>query len=141
MSHDASGAQLTRRAAIGVCLAGGAMTLSACAGGSDFVELEPGSGGTATFDTDEITVGSGGFLQIDKNAVIVTRPAENEFHAFSGVCTHQGCTVRMRESVIHCPCHNSEFDVSTGDVLAGPAPTALKEFAVAISGTTATITM
>ncbi|MGO1939482.1 MAG: ubiquinol-cytochrome c reductase iron-sulfur subunit [Agrococcus casei] len=141
MSSNASGPQLTRRAAIGACLAGGAMTLSACAGGDDFVELEPGTGGTATFEIDDISVGSGGFLQIDKNAVIVTRPAEDEFHAFSGVCTHQGCTVRMRESVIHCPCHNSEFDVTTGDVLAGPAPTALKEFTIEVSGSTATITV
>ena len=133
--------EITRRSAIGLCLAGGTLTLAACAGGNDFVELEPGTGGTATFEIDDIAVGSGGFLQIDKNAVIVTHPAEGEFHAFSAVCTHQGCTVRMRESVIHCPCHNSEFDAQTGDVLGGPAPTPLKEFTVEVSGSTATITI
>lgn len=132
---------ITRRSAIGLCLASGTLTLAACAGANDFVELEPGTNGTATFDPEQIAVGGGGFLQIDKNAIIVTRPAEDEFHAFSGVCTHQGCQVRMGDAVIHCPCHNSEFDVATGAVLGGPAPTPLQEFAVEISDGVGTITM
>ena len=102
-------------------MAGGLLTLAACAGEAKFTELPSGVGGSVTFPLEDIPVGSGGFLQIDKNAIIVTRPTEGELHAFSGHCTHQGCLVRMQSSVIHCPCHNSEFDPSTGDPLVGPA--------------------
>lgn len=41
---------------------------------------------------------------------------------YSDVCTHLSCAVlyQPKEKRMYCPCHDGEFDVNTGDVLAGP---------------------
>ncbi len=49
--------------------------------------------------------------------------------AVSLVCTHLGCIVKLTESGFECPCHGSKFD-DKGEVLAGPAPRALRWLAV-----------
>ena len=55
--------------------------------------------------------------------------------AWSAVCTHQGCLVtEVRDGVIVCPCHASEFDAASGAVLAGPARRPLPEVAVEVRG-------
>src|SRR4249920_2732356 len=44
--------------------------------------------------------------------------------AFEDTCTHEECSLSDGEldgSVVVCPCHGSEFDVRTGDVLTPPA--------------------
>ena len=54
------------------------------------------------------------------------RAAEGGFVAYSATCTHALCPVtgwRAERRIIHCPCHNSEFDPSNGaKVVFGPAP-------------------
>jgi cytochrome P450/nitrite reductase/ring-hydroxylating ferredoxin subunit len=47
-----------------------------------------------------------------------------EWAAFDDTCTHQACSLAGGEldgAVVVCPCHGSEFDVTTGDVLSPPA--------------------
>jgi cytochrome P450/nitrite reductase/ring-hydroxylating ferredoxin subunit len=44
--------------------------------------------------------------------------------AFDDTCTHEECSLAEGEldgAVVVCPCHGSEFDVRTGDVLTPPA--------------------
>ena len=44
--------------------------------------------------------------------------------AFDDTCTHEECSLadgELEGGVIVCPCHGSEFDVRTGDVLTPPA--------------------
>jgi nitrite reductase/ring-hydroxylating ferredoxin subunit len=46
------------------------------------------------------------------------------FHAFGNTCTHRQCFLALGElegTVVTCPCHGSQFDVTTGAVLRGPA--------------------
>jgi rieske iron-sulfur protein len=49
--------------------------------------------------------------------------------AYSAVCTHAQCPVsewRSEKGVLHCPCHQSEFDPKRGGkVVGGPAPRSL----------------
>ncbi|MEI2697319.1 MAG: Rieske (2Fe-2S) protein [Microthrixaceae bacterium] len=42
--------------------------------------------------------------------------------AFSQKCTHLGCVVfyESEEERWHCPCHEGNFEVRTGDVISGP---------------------
>jgi len=64
---------------------------------------------------------------------VLTRTVDGELHAFSAVCTHQGCTVdRVADGTIDCPCHGSRFDALTGAVTHGPATIPLPPVAVVV---------
>lgn len=46
------------------------------------------------------------------------------FYAIGDTCTHMGCSLSegdLEETTVTCPCHGSRFDVTTGQVLRGPA--------------------
>jgi Rieske Fe-S protein len=78
-------------------------------------------------------VPAGGGIVVGKEAVVLTRTASGDVHAFSAVCTHQGCTVdRVAAGTIDCPCHGSRFDANTGAVRAGPASRPLPAVAVQV---------
>lgn len=57
------------------------------------------------------------------------------FTAFSGVCTHLGCsfTYDQADKRYHCPCHHGLFDVKTGAVLGGPPPRPLDSLPVRVT--------
>ena len=64
-----------------------------------------------------------------------------QFVAYSGVCTHLGCSVRFEteptayyagKDVFHCPCHHGIFDLKTGAVLGGPPPRPLDRLPVKV---------
>jgi Rieske Fe-S protein len=77
----------------------------------------------------------GGGTVVESAQVVVTQPSEGEFRAFSAVCPHQGCLVTaVDDGAIACPCHGSRFDISSGEVLAGPARTGLEERTVTLDG-------
>ena len=51
---------------------------------------------------------------------------ENELFAFGDECTHEGCSLAegalgAQEDTVVCPCHESEFDLATGEPVKGPA--------------------
>ena len=92
-----------------------------------------GSGGDLPVPTSDIEVGGGTIFADQK--VVVTQPTEGEFKAFSAICTHQGCAVSTVENgTINCPCHGSEFAITDGSVVAGPAPKPLPAQAIKVSG-------
>jgi len=49
--------------------------------------------------------------------------ADGAFFAYDAVCPHAGCTVGYyaANDLIVCPCHGSEFAVTTGDVITAGA--------------------
>jgi menaquinol-cytochrome c reductase iron-sulfur subunit len=56
------------------------------------------------------------------------------FTAYSGTCTHLGCSFgydKDRNQFV-CPCHHGIFDVKTGQVLGGPPPRPLDTLPVKI---------
>jgi Rieske Fe-S protein len=87
----------------------------------------------ALASTSEIPVGGGKIF--DTQVVVVTQPTAGEYKAFSAVCTHMGCIVnQISMGRIDCPCHGSEYSISDGAVLAGPAPRPLPAKQIKITG-------
>ena len=84
------------------------------------------SGNDAAACTSDTMTGEG-----DRS--VITQPEAGEFKAFTAVCTHQGCTVgNVRNGIIHCPCHGSDFKITDGSVAKGPADTPLQEYPVQV---------
>jgi nitrite reductase/ring-hydroxylating ferredoxin subunit len=62
---------------------------------------------------------------------------EGSFHAFGDICTHQQCSLADGEldgKTVTCPCHGSQFDVTTGAVLNPPATQPVPVFPLRIEG-------
>lgn len=57
------------------------------------------------------------------------------FHAFGDTCTHLRCSLAEGElegTVVTCPCHGSKFDVTSGEVLRGPAHEPVQSYAARV---------
>ena len=56
------------------------------------------------------------------------------FTAFSGVCTHLGCSFGFdsAKKVYHCPCHHGLFEMKSGAVTGGPPPRPLDTIPVKV---------
>jgi thiosulfate dehydrogenase (quinone) large subunit len=65
---------------------------------------------------------------------LVIQPRPGTFVAFDAICPHQGCTVQYFASQKRfvCPCHQSNFDATTGAVLSGPAPNGLRSITLTV---------
>jgi Rieske Fe-S protein len=66
-------------------------------------------------------------------AILVHLP-NGELRAFSQKCTHLGCVVFYQpdHERLYCPCHEGEFDPSSGDPTAGPPDRALARIDVEV---------
>ena len=58
----------------------------------------------------------------DDDPAILVRLTDRDVVAFSQKCTHLGCVVYYEpdEQRWHCPCHEGNFEASTGAVISGP---------------------
>jgi cytochrome P450/nitrite reductase/ring-hydroxylating ferredoxin subunit len=75
-------------------------------------------------------------VEIDGRAVCLGR-VEGAWAAFDDICTHQECSLAggdLDGAVVVCPCHGSEFDVRTGDVLSPPALDPLPIYEARVEG-------
>jgi cytochrome b6-f complex iron-sulfur subunit len=66
-----------------------------------------------------------------KPGIIIKNDA-GEYHAFTAVCTHLGCTVSYQpdKKRIFCACHGGIYDPNTGKNISGPPPAPLAPFKV-----------
>lgn len=136
--------ETTRRAVLaGVAGAGAAAALAACGSGEDGGASDSGAGqaaggagaigGGALARKADIPVGGGKIFKAEK--VVVTQPEAGEYKAFSAVCTHAGCTVSsIKDGIIDCGCHGSQFSAADGSVKSGPASTPLLSRAIKVDG-------
>lgn len=56
-------------------------------------------------------------------------------YAFDDLCPHRQCSLaegRLVGAVVTCPCHGSQFEVTTGERLRGPAVRGVRAFAVRV---------
>ena len=62
-------------------------------------------------------------VQVAGTRVAIANVA-GRFYAFGDTCTHLGCSLsegHLEETRVTCRCHGSMFDVTSGQVLRGPA--------------------
>ena len=135
----------TRRSFLGVTAKGLALAgLAGCAGITVF---------TTRAVSGKITVDRNGFpeLSIPGKGIVVRAEGAGEpillvaleageFRAFSGLCTHLACTVRLSAHGLTCPCHGSTFALD-GRVTRGPAPKALHIYPTSVSDDSVVITL
>jgi 3-phenylpropionate/trans-cinnamate dioxygenase ferredoxin component len=72
---------------------------------------------------NELGEGEMQMFEVHGNKIAVANVA-GTFHAFDDTCTHLQCSLAegdLEENIVICPCHGSEFDVRSGEVLQGPA--------------------
>lgn len=101
---------------------GSALTSAPSPSNPSDAEQAPPETGTALVALADVPVGGATVTSgPDGKPVVVSQPRQGQVAAFSGVCTHMGCTVRADGSQLRCPCHGSVFESSSGDVVNGPA--------------------
>jgi len=87
---------------------------------------------------DALAEGGVVVVEIAGVEVVVTR-SEGTVYALDNECSHRGCYLSDGEvsgNEIACPCHGAIFDLRTGAVLDGPAPSAQRTYEVReVSGT------
>ena len=71
---------------------------------------EPPPSGTVIAPLDAVPDGDTVVVTTSKGEPVVLRRDGDTVTALSGVCTHQGCSVRKELDNLLCPCHNSKFD-------------------------------
>ena len=60
-----------------------------------------------------------------------------QLHAFDDTCTHKACSLakgKLDGTTVTCPCHGSQFDVTSGAVLRGPAQQPVRSRLVQLEG-------
>lgn len=116
--------QVTRA---GLLAGAGAAALAACSGSpsgspSESAGAAGGSSGVVLASLSDVPVGSAVAVRGPGDApVIVAQPTAGTAVAFSAVCTHMGCQVAPAGRQLNCPCHGSQYQAATGEVLRGPA--------------------
>ena len=62
---------------------------------------------------------------------------DGHLYAFDDTCTHMGCSLAMGKldgTTVTCHCHGSQFDVTSGAVLRGPATRPVRSRLVRVEG-------
>ena len=97
--------------------------------------------GSSAAATTPVTLGPvadipvGGGKIFDAQKVVVTQPTQGQIKCFSAICTHLGCLVgQVKDGTIDCPCHGSEYRITDGSVVRGPAPRPLPPKKITIAG-------
>jgi nitrite reductase/ring-hydroxylating ferredoxin subunit len=87
-------------------------------------------------DTGDIPAGRMKLVQLDGENVVIANVAGN-FHAFSNTCTHDDGPLAdgdLEGTIVTCPWHFSQFDVTNGSVVEPPAEEPIRTFAVRVEG-------
>jgi 3-phenylpropionate/trans-cinnamate dioxygenase ferredoxin component len=86
--------------------------------------------------TDEIPAGTMKSFSVSGTTVIISNIG-GKFHAVASKCTHRGGDLgkgKMEGSVVICPRHGSQFDLTNGLRIQGPAVNNLTVYPVRTEG-------
>ena len=62
---------------------------------------------------------------------------DGHLYAFDDTCTHMGCSLatgKLVGTTVTCPCHGSQFNLTTGAVVRGPAKRPVRSRLVQVEG-------
>lgn len=96
---------------------------------------EPATASAVAARLAEVQPNTGILFRFGSTPGLLVRDPNGELRAFSAVCTHLDCTVQYAAdtSQIWCACHNGFYDLA-GNVVSGPPPRPLEQFAVDVRG-------
>jgi nitrite reductase/ring-hydroxylating ferredoxin subunit len=83
-----------------------------------------------------IRVGELRAFDVQGNPVAIAN-VDGRYFAFDDTCTHAGCSLAdgsLDGTVVTCECHGSQFDVTSGAVLEGPAEEPVASHRVEVEG-------
>ncbi|MEZ5157368.1 MAG: Rieske (2Fe-2S) protein [Candidatus Nanopelagicales bacterium] len=104
-------------------------------GGEQTMPASPATSGEGLVAVADVPLEGGVIVDSGQTKVVVTQPTQDDFVGLSAVCTHQGCLVNeVTDQRIVCPCHGSQFSITDGSVLQGPATSPLPPVAVKVDG-------
>lgn len=96
------------------------------AGGQNFLTV----GRTDRFHEGQLAV-----FNVNGDRIAVAKVG-GRFYAFDDSCTHKHCSLSegdLEGTAVVCPCHGGTFDVTTGNVLAGPPPLPVRTYPVRVN--------
>jgi nitrite reductase/ring-hydroxylating ferredoxin subunit len=85
---------------------------------------------------DDLKEGEMRVFDVRGNKIAVANVA-GTYYAFDDTCTHLQCSLAegdLEETTVICPCHSSEFDVTNGAVLQGPAREPVEIYETQVEG-------
>jgi 3-phenylpropionate/trans-cinnamate dioxygenase ferredoxin component len=86
--------------------------------------------------TKDVASGQMRVFDLDGTKVNVASAGGN-LYAFDDTCTHTGCSLargKLEGTTVTCACHGSQFDVTSGAVLRGPAKRPVRSRSVKVEG-------
>ena len=83
--------------------------------------------------TADIKLGELAAFEVEGVRIAIAN-ADGRFFAIDDTCTHEQCSLAaegtLEGTVVTCGCHGAQFDVTTGAVLAPPAPEPVESYVV-----------
>lgn len=133
---DADASQSRRGFLGGAAIAGGAMACCQMAASTGNTPAQSEADGWRTYEPvtlekklHEIADGEAFLFHFPdhRSPCLLVKFSNDDFEAYSQKCTHLACPVipEFEQNRFHCPCHHGEFDLKTGQPLAGPPRRAL----------------
>jgi nitrite reductase/ring-hydroxylating ferredoxin subunit len=82
-------------------------------------------------------IAPGRIVAVDVDGVqVAVANIDGRILAVADACTHRGCSLSEGElsgSVVTCPCHGGQFDLTSGAVMGGPPEEPVKSYAVSVA--------
>ena len=85
--------------------------------------------------TDIPEAGSALMFRFGTKPTMLIHHKDGSIVCFDAICTHLACTLQFQpeEGRIYCACHGGQYDMHTGENVAGPPPKPLSPYVVEVN--------